>query len=84
MKPAVTAEDVRLSARQAVESLSKVKIAIQECERLLSTIPAQDATFSTRDALAHLLETLDDINPKAVVKEVHKVVKARLISRASE
>jgi len=84
MKTAVTAEDVRASARQAQEGLVKVGKAISEVNTLLSSINSQDATFSTRDALAKLLETLDETNIKVLVKEVHKVVKARLISRAQE
>ena len=84
MKPAVTAEDVRASARQAQESLIKVVEAIKEALALLATVNNQDATFSTRDSLANLLETLDETNVKALVKEVHKVVRARLAVRAAE
>ena len=84
MKPAVTAEDVRASARQAQEALAKVAKALTEANALLSSVHSCDATFSTRDALVKLLETLEDTNVKGVVKEVHKVVKARLVARAQE
>jgi len=82
----VSAEDIRTAAQDAMRKLTDIQAALTKAiESLRGTvIHAKDANFSVRDDLTALIKELDDTNVKQVVTEVQKVVKARLIARASE
>jgi DNA integrity scanning protein DisA with diadenylate cyclase activity len=83
-RPATTKEEVAKAATDALQALEKVAASLEEVNTLLSTVRTHDATFSTRDSLITLLDSLEDINVKSVVRDIHKVVKSRLMARANE
>ena len=82
----VSAEDMRAAAVDATKKLAEIQAALTNAiESLRNTVTrAQDANFIVRDDLQKLIDELNETNVKQVVSEVQKVVKARLIARASE
>lgn len=83
-KAKVEAADVRIAAKRANETLLKVQESIEAVTVLLEKVSKEDAQFSTRDSISALLNTLEDVNVKSIVKDLQKIVKARLVARATE
>jgi hypothetical protein len=83
-KASVTAEEVRVAAKDAREKLLAMQKDIQALLTGLDGVVRDDANFSTRDAINTLLREVEDSNPKEVLKTLAKIHSARLLTRAKE